>query len=366
MSPKRYPVLDHLVAMTDDTGMIQHARLDIPNRSTGYCTDDIARGLIVAVEASGRSATEAIASKLVTTYLAYLHDAQMSDGWFHNFMGYDRVWQDVRGTPDSFGRAMWGLGHCMRVAPQDSWQRVATDIFMRGLPHVEQLEHRRSRAYAALGCIDAFGSRHGDTDALRPAIADSISSIVRDFERHATPDWVWCEDLMTYDNARLPEALIRGGAILGSERFVQIGLDMLDFYASVVIEDGIFVPVGNNGWYRHGGEKARFGQQPLEAAAMIDAGLAAHERTGEERYRRYADIAYDWFFGRNTAQALLVTGGGCRDGIDEHGVNANMGAESTLAYLLGAIAASTGPGKRLRVAAPAQIAQSAGGKSARR
>ncbi|HMC46191.1 MAG TPA: hypothetical protein VKJ77_12790 [Caballeronia sp.] len=359
-------MLDHLVAMTDDTGMIQHARLDIPNRSTGYCTDDIARGLIVGVEAAARSATEAIASKLVTTYLAYLHDAQMSDGWFHNFMGYDRVWQDVRGTPDSFGRALWGLGHCMRFAPQDSWQRVATDIFMRALPHVEQLEHRRSHAYAALGCIHAFQSRHGDTNALRPAIADSLSSIVRDFERHNAPGWTWCEDLMTYDNARLPEALIRGGAVLGSDRFVQVGLDMLDFYASVVIEDGIFVPVGNNGWYRRGGVKARFGQQPLEAAAMIDASLAAHERTGEERYRRYADIAYDWFFGRNTAQALLVTNGGCRDGIDEQGVNANMGAESTLAYLLGAISASTSSGKRLTVASRGVAAAPVGGKSARR
>jgi len=366
MSPKRYPVLDHLVAMTDDTGMIQHARLDIPNRSTGYCTDDIARGLIVAVEAAGRHATETIASRLVTIYLAYLHDAQMTDGWFHNFMGYDRVWQDQRGTPDSFGRALWGLGHCMRFAPQDSWSRVAADIFARALPHVEQIEHRRSHAYAALGCIHAFESRYGDADALRPAIADSISSIARDFDRHSGPDWGWYEELMTYDNARLPEALIRGGAVLGSDRFIQIGLTMLDFYASVVIEDGLFVPVGNNGWYRRGGTKARYGQQPLEAAAMIDASLAALERTGDDRYRRYADIAYDWFFGRNTAQALLVTGGGCRDGIDVQGVNANMGAESTLAYLLGAISASSVPGKRLHVAASAAGAEPAGGKPSRR
>lgn len=350
MSAKRYPVLDHLVAMTDETGLIQHATHDIPNRSTGYCTDDIARGLIVAVEAAGRRATEPVATGLVTVYLSYLHDAQMSDGWFHNFMGYDRTWQDRRGTPDSFGRALWGLGYCMRYAPRDAWRRVAGDLVMRALPHVEQLEYRRSRAYAALGLVHALDAAPADADAVRAALIDAAGTIARDFDRHSEPGWRWCEDEMTYDNARLIEALLRAGTALGHQRFVTTGLDMLDFYAGVVIEDGIFVPVGNDGWYRKGGTKARFGQQPLEAAAMVDACLVASDITGSDRYRALAECAADWYFGRNTHRALMVTNGGCRDGIDAQGINPNMGAESTLAYLLSAIALAQRSPESLRVA----------------
>ncbi|MFN2461510.1 MAG: hypothetical protein ABR591_12625 [Candidatus Velthaea sp.] len=348
MTPKRYPVLDHLVGMTDDTGMIQHARLDIPNRSTGYCTDDIARALMVAVDAAGRDSTAGEGTRLTTIYLAYLSDAQMPDGWFHNFMGYDRTWQDRRGTPDSFARAVWALGHCMRFAPQESWRRLAAELFSRALSHIEQLEHRRSRAYAALGCVHALAAGETDAEAVRGAAADCVNTLARDVERHRAPGWTWCEETMTYDNARLPEALIRGGAALGAEPLTEVGLDLLDFYASVVIENGMFVPVGNDGWLTRGGTKARYGQQPLEAAAMIDASLAALDVTGDDRYRNYADIAFDWFFGRNTAGAVLVADGGCRDGIDAAGANANMGAESTLAYLLGAIAVSDLQGKRLR------------------
>lgn len=350
MSAKRYPVLDHLVAMTDDTGMIQHATHDVPNRSTGYCTDDIARALIVSVEAAGRATTEAVASRLVAIYLSYLHDAQMEDGWFHNFMGFDRTWQDQKGTPDSFGRALWGLGHAMQFAPRDSWRRIATDLVMKALPHVEQLEYQRSRAYAALGLVHAHGARHGERETIRTALAEIVGSLARDFSRHRRSDWTWCENTMTYDNGRLPEALIRGGAVLGDRMAVSAGLAMLDFYIGVTIEDGTFVPVGNDGWYPRGGAKARYGQQPLEAAAMIDAALAAHAVTGAERYMRAAEIAFDWFFGRNTAGAMMVTNGGCRDGIDPAGVNPNMGAESTLAYLLGGVALARETTEPLQIA----------------
>jgi len=349
MSSKRNPVLDHLVAMTDDVGLIQHATHDVPNRSTGYCTDDIARALIVAIGAAQSERTEALANGLITIYLSYLHDAQMSDGWFHNFMGYDRTWQDVRGTPDSLGRAIWGLGVCMRTAPRDSWRRVASNLVHNALPHVEQLDHRRSRAYAALGLVEALAAEPTDGE-IRAALVHAVESLYRDFERHERPDWRWCEEQMSYDNGRLCEALIRGGAALSQPHFVRTGLDMLDFYASIVIEDGTFVPIGNDGWYRRGGPRARFGQQPLEAAAMVEAGLAAYAQTGDERYRRYTQTAYDWFFGRNTHGALLVTNGGCRDGIDRSGVNPNMGAESTLAYLASAFALAREPVQTLRAA----------------
>jgi hypothetical protein len=349
MSSARRPVLDHLVTMTDDVGMFQHARFDIPNRSFGYCTDDVARALIVAIEATRDRATEHIGAKLVSTYLAFLFDAQLPDGWFHNFMGYDRRWQDPRGTHDSFGRAVWGLGHCVARAPRDAWRRVAREQLDAALPHVAGLPFLRSLAYSALGLAAVAAAEPGDariTDALRAA----AGPIAGAFRVTAVPGWQWCEEMMTYDNARLCEALIRAGTVLGDHALLHAGLVMLDFYASVVVEDGMFVPIGNAGWYPRGGERARFGQQPLEAAALVSAALAALAATGDVRYRSLAAVAGDWYFGRNTHGFLMVTNGGCRDGIDRNGVSPNMGAESTLAYLMSAISLADSQQQTLRIA----------------
>ena len=350
MPSSRRPVLDHLVTMTDDVGIFQHARFDVPNRSFGYCTDDVARALIVAIEATRDRATEQIGATLVSTYLAFLRDAQLSDGWFHNFMGYDRRWQDQRGTHDSLGRAIWGLGHCVARSPRDGWRRVARELLDNALPHVAGLPHLRSLAYSALGLAAVATVEPGDariTDALRAAVAP-ISAAYRAV---ATREWRWCEETMTYDNGRLCEALIRAGVVLGDHALLREGTEMLEFLAGVVVEDGMFVPIGNEGWYPRGGPRAaRSGQQPLEAAAMVSAALAAHAATGGERYRELAGIAADWYFGRNTHQFLMVTNGGCRDGIDATGVSPNMGAESTLAYLMSALALSEQQHQSLRAA----------------
>jgi len=339
MRTHRRPALDHLLAMTDDVGLLQHATLDVPNRSCGYCTDDVGRALIVACDAAGHRGTEADGARLVTTYLAYLHDAQLPDGSFHNFMGYDRRWQDHAGTPDAVGRAIWGLGYAERFAPRDTWRAVAGRMRAHALASVPAMSYVRSRAYAALGLVHALATRPADEFAVRAVLDDSLATIADAYDAHSAPDWQWCENELTYDNARLCEALLRGGAALGNARYVEVGLAMLAFYTSVVVEDdAIFVPVGNDGWYPRGGVKARYGQQPLEAAAMVDAAFAALDVTGDERWRRVAEIAHAWFFGGNTLRTQVATKTGCRDGIDATGVNGNMGAESTVCYLMSAIA----------------------------
>jgi hypothetical protein len=144
---------------------------------------------------------------------------------------------------------------------------------------------------------------------------------------------------MTYDNARLCEALVRAGAVLDAPELLAVGRTMLDFYAAVTIEDGTYVPIGNAGWYARGGTRARFAQQPLEAAALVDAAAAMLSVTEDERYRALVRAGYEWYFGRNLRGATLVESGGCRDGIGEHAINENMGAESTLAYLMSAYTA---------------------------
>lgn len=343
MRTYRRPALDHLLAMTDDVGLLQHATLDVPNRSCGYCTDDVGRALIVACDAAGRPGTEADGARLVTTYLAYLHDAQLPDGSFHDFMGYDRRWQDDAGTPDAVGRAIWGLGYAERYAPRGTWRAVAGRMRAKALAAIPAMTYVRSRAYAALGLVHALGAPPADEVAVRAALDASLAFIADAYDAHAAPDWRWFEEVMTYDNARLCEALLRGGTALGDAHYVETGLAMLEFYTGVVMEEApaggaMFVPVGNDGWYPRNGVKARYGQQPLEAAAMVDAAFAALDVTGDGRWRNVAEVAHAWYFGRNTANAVLATDSASRDGIDASGVNANMGAESTVCYLMTAIA----------------------------
>lgn len=347
-----FPALDHLVALTDDVGLFQHATLDVPNRSCGYCTDDVGRALIVATDAAVRDDTAEIGTRLLTTYLSYLHDAQLPDGWFHGFMGYDRRWQDDAASSDAVGRAIWGLGYTERNAPRRTWRVLASRLRGAALPAIARMEFLRSRAYAILGLVHALAGAPPDAAAVRGALDESATSLLQAYERHRGRGWQWCEDLMTYDNARLPEALLRAGAALSNERYVRAGLAMLEFYAGVVIEDGTFVPVGNAGWYPRGGEKSRTGQQPLEAAAMVDAACAALAVTGNQRWRHVAEIGDAWFHGSNTHGVCLpCEAGGCADGLDELTMNSNMGAESTLAYLMSAIAmARLSPAEALRLA----------------
>jgi hypothetical protein len=346
----RYPPLNHLVTMTDDVGMIQHAIYDVPNRSTGYCTDDVSRALIVAIGATRDRQSRDTAVRLADIYLAFLYDAQLRDGRFHNFMGYDRRWLDIVGTQDSIGRALWSVGFGMRFAPRESWRRVCSLIFEGAFQVVSTLEAPRSRAYALIGMTHAFEARGRDDATLEHSIRCEAEALVQAFEQNSGPDWRWFEGILTYDNARLPEAILRAGAVLEEERFVEVGLDALAFYESVTVEDGIFIPIGNQGWYRRGGPRARYGQQPLEAAAMVDAALVAADISRDLRYEGLAELAHGWYFGRNSMGATLVDGGGCRDGIDDHGVSTNMGAESTLAYLSSAISLAEPRTERLRVA----------------
>jgi hypothetical protein len=330
------PALDHVLALTDDVGIIQHARESIPNRSTGYCTDDVARALIVANERLRRYEDDGEAMRIAGVYLAYLYDAQIPDGRFRNFMSYARTWLDEVGTHDSVGRAMWALGHAVRYAPRASWRRVAAEMLDRALAAVEWLAFPRSRAYAILGLAHAVKA-----EASSPRL-QALGALARTlnatYENARSAEWPWYEEVMTYDNARLPEAMLRAGEALDDPELVAAGAASLEFLERVVFEDGIFVPIGNDGWYRRGGERARFAQQPLEASAMVDVELAAFDVLGGTEHRAAAPRAAAWYTGKNSLGISMAHAGGCYDGLSVHGPNRNMGAESTLAYLAAAYA----------------------------
>ena len=330
--------LEHLTALTDDVGVIQHAVEDVPNRSTGYCVDDVGRALLVATAASAYPELEAEALRLGRIYLAYLLDAQRPDGRMRNFMGYDRRWLEDVGSEDSFGRALWGLGYTVARAQKATWRSVSTRIITKAIPYMNEFTHTRSAAYAAIGLTMAFPALVDAQPALRKLLLATGERLQASYEAERTDGWTWFEPCMTYDNARLCEAMMRIGATLGRDDFIETGLDTLAFYESSVIENGVFMPIGNVGWWHRDGERSRYDQQPLEAAGLIDAALCAYDLTGQERFRRLAEIGYDWYFGRNGVNAPLVIDGGCRDGFSPVSVNRNMGAESTLAYLASAFA----------------------------
>jgi hypothetical protein len=324
------PPLDHVLTLTDDVGIIQHARESVPDRSTGYCTDDVARALIVMLMRL-RRVPDAEALRLAAIYLAFLYDARLADGRFHNFMGYSRTWLDEVGTHDSCGRAMWSLGYAARYAPRESWRRVSAQLLDRTLGCVDWLEYPRAQSYAILGIAHAV---HADATPARTRALQSLAqSLAARYEREHQPDWQWFEPQMTYDNARLPEALLRGGLALEDQRLLAIGGSALRFLERTVFEDGIFVPIGNDGWFRRGGPRARFAQQPLEAAAMVDAELAAFDAFGNLQHRAAAESAAAWYDGKNLLGVTMAHAGGCYDGLEADGPNPNMGAESTLAYL---------------------------------
>lgn len=346
--PRTLPPLDHVVTMTDDVGMIQHAFESVPNRSTGYCTDDISRAFIVALQKLRLDPRDVHAARIASTYLSFLFDAQLECGRFHNFMSYERGWLDDIGTHDSVGRALWSLGYAVRYAPTAQWRRVCRAMIDRSLQSIDWLEFTRAQCYTMLGLSHAVlaDASPGSRTALR-ALAERLES--RYLDTHGE-DWEWFEDVMTYDNARLPEAMLRAGMALEEPRFIDIGLRTLAFYESVVIENGVFVPIGNDGWYRRGGERARFAQQPLEATALVDAELAAFAATGAQAHLGAAETGLAWFYGKNLCGVTMAQGGGCFDGLAEHSVNRNMGAESTLAHLSAAYGLAEHRSTVLRVA----------------
>jgi glycosyltransferase involved in cell wall biosynthesis len=329
--------LDHLHAMTDDTGLLQHAKYIIPERDHGYCTDDNARALIIAAEAR-RLLTEKPQKyeRLCDRYLAFLlHAFDTESGRFRNFLSYDRRWLEQIGSEDAHGRALWGLGAAVGLLNDDRQLPLASTLFKQALPAAEHLTASRAIAFSLIGMHAYLATFSGDSEVRRMR-AILAKDLIKRFKAKASEDWVWLEDTLSYDNARLPQALILSGQWMQRSDMINMGLQSLQWLIDIQTDSGHFVPVGNHGWYRRGGQKARFDQQPLEAHATVDACVAAFQLTGEKQWLSHAMNAFNWFLGHNDLSLPLYDAktGGCRDGLESDCVNQNQGAESTLAWLL--------------------------------
>jgi glycosyltransferase involved in cell wall biosynthesis len=329
--------LNHLRHMTDNTGMLQHAKYTVPNRAHGYCVDDNARALIVITKAYNLSRNDNSLPGLSSIYLSFLDNSfDHETGRFRNFMSYDRKWLEATGSEDSHGRALWALGMMAGFGANRGQVALASKLFLDALPALAGFSDSRAIAFPILG-IQAYLRRNDNAHEIL-GLLSSLGNRLRDrFRGFATKDWQWHEAELTYDNARLPEALMACGRITNDDDMVRIGIEVLEWLRDIQFDsgDGWFAPVGNQGWYPRSGNKAQFDQQPLEAAAMIDACVAAYECTQCDDWIELASTCFNWYLGRNDQQIQVYddAGGGCRDGLTRHGVNENQGAESTLSYL---------------------------------
>ena len=330
--------LHHVRAMTDGTGMIQHAIYSVPRYEDGYCLDDNARALLLTtlVEDAG-TADRPTLRALSSRYLAFVSHAFNKDlRRFRNFMAFSREWLEERGSEDSQGRALWSLGAVVGRSREPGRKSLGGQLFHAALPAASEFESPRGWAFALLGIHEYLRAFQGESrvEVLQKMLAERL---LARFQEGGSGEWPWCDDIVTYDNARLPQALIVSGHRLGRDEMIAAGLESLRWLLELQrSEEGLFDPVGSNGFYPRGGERARFDQQPLEACATVSACLEAWRVTGDAQWTREMWRAFGWFMGENQLQGSLYdpTTGGCRDGLERDRLNENQGAESTLSFLL--------------------------------
>jgi glycosyltransferase involved in cell wall biosynthesis len=337
--PRELPELklNHLMRMTDSTGVFQHAIFGVPNFSEGYCTDDNARGFILSILLGELGEDAEPLQALATTCAAFLYHAfDSKTKRFHNHMSFDRRWLDNQGSEDCQGRALWALGLGVGRSPFRNVQMMAGQLFASALPAVMDFTSPRAWAFGLLGIHEYLRRLSGDSlvNQTREALASRLMGL---FEQNAKPDWRWFEDELSYDNAKLAHALILSGHATGQTAVFERGLEALRWLNEIQIsEQGHFRPIGSNGFYRRGGTRANFDQQPIEAQAMASACLEAYQATSDFWWFEQAQRAFDWFVGWNDLGLELYSpeSGGCGDGLHVDRVNGNQGAESTLAFLL--------------------------------
>ena len=340
MRPAELPEtnLEHLGVLTDSTGLLQHATFNVPRYEDGYCLDDNARALLLValIEDAGTEDAKLVRA-LGARYLAFVNHAFNPDlKRFRNFMSYARRWTEDQGSEDSHGRAVWALGTVVGRSIDPGRRTLGGDLFHAALPVVERFTSPRAWAFVLLGIDEYLRAFQGDSSvqSMRRTVAEQLLGL---FGRTSQPDWPWFEDRVTYDSARLSQALIASGSWMNNEEMLSVGLRSLEWLATIQrSDDGYFAPIGSNGFFRRGGPKAGFDQQPIEAYAMVSASLEARRATGDGRWTEHARRAFSWFLGQNHLQQPLYdpSTGGCRDGLHRDRPNENQGGESTLSFQL--------------------------------
>ena len=343
------PRLEAIERMTDGCGMIQHSIFAVPDRNHGYCVDDNCRALMLMHRIDGDAAPRADA--LAITYASFVQHAWNGAlGRFRNFMGFDRAWLEAEGSEDSFGRSLWAIGCSASEARSLDMRRWALHLFDQVAPHVLQLKSPRTWAFALLGA-DAVLDTHPDHEVAHRLVEDFGTKLLAQLRLERRDGWTWFESVVAYDNARLPEALLRAGKRLSDQGMLTEGLAALEWLDAMQTNgDGQFRAVGTDSFMRAYAGPLPFDQQPLEAWATVEAMLFAHALTGEAKWLDDAWRAHSWYLGNNDLDLPMATpgDGGCFDGLMSDRVNLNQGAESILAYQFSCAAMARATGRQAR------------------
>jgi glycosyltransferase involved in cell wall biosynthesis len=351
--------LDYLKLLTDDVGIIQHTNLGVPARHYGYSTDDVGRALVALTQLIDTQKKAEELWKLITTYLSFLEHAQTDTGHFHNFMSYKREFLDEKGSEDTLGRAVYGLGHVVSCPYlSKNIRTLAHTLISRAGPEMEKLIYPRAKAYTMCGLyemlrtgVDAdefevvFNSRRDavksidsliSKDTFESIFINHANSLVDLYEANHKEDWNWFEHTVTYSNAKLSESLLLAYNYTKDRTYRKVGLATLDFLTEIQWKGDFFDMVGNEGWYSYNGEKPIFDQQPIEAGYLTQAYVSAYETVRDRKYLELARYSFEYFLGRNRLQTVMYdysTGAVC-DGLNRDGMNCNQGAESIICFLM--------------------------------
>ena len=322
--------LQHIEKMTDSVGMLEHCTFTEVNYSEGYATDDNARALQVMLRLGALQPADYI-EKYSTIYLGFLLSAETENG-FRQDMNASQSWKGEGSVEEGFGRAMAALSEASISAITEKQRAAATQAFDEHLSLIKKVKHPRTIAQIIIAL-----SYRKNTELIR--LADELAAL---YSAHSSDSWCWYEDEMTYDNGRLPLGMFHAYQSTGNKKYLQIALESLDFLLAQTFDEKkkCFSFVGNTGWFQKKGKKALFDQQPVEAGSTVEVCVLAFKVTKMQKYLEYAKKALEWYSGRNIVGLSLLNPvtGGVKDGLEEHSVNQNEGAEAVLSYVLACLA----------------------------
>ena len=350
---------DHLKLLTDDVGIIQHTDFGVPALRYGYSTDDVGRVLVALTQLISSEEKAEELWKLISTYMSFLEHAQTDTGHFHNFMSYRGEFLDEKGSEDTLGRAIYGLGHVVSSPHlSKNIRTLAHTLISKSKPEIEILNYSRAKAYTMCGLYEMLRAEvnsdefepvfNSERDAVKSIdslvskdVFESIfikhaDSLVDLYETNHKPDWNWFEPTVTYSNAKLSEALLLAYNYTKDKRYKKVGLETLEFLTETQWRGDYFDIVGNQGWYSYNGKKPIFDQQPIEPGYLTQAYISAYEVVRDKKYLELAKYSFEYFLGRNRLQAVMYdysTGAVC-DGLNCDGMNCNQGAEPVICYLM--------------------------------
>lgn len=326
--------LAHVKRLTDGTGIIQHAKYNVPNLKEGYCLDDNARALLMCLMAY-RQKRDRDALELLPVYLGYIHYMQNENGTFRNLLSYNRNFLDETGSEDSFGRTIWALGYLIRYSPKETYFQLGREMLAKAYPHYRELRYLRGMANSILG-ISHYLHHFPADEGMNMTLRNLTGRIVDQYEAEKEEDWHWFEPRLSYDNGIIPLALLHAYEITWDERTLKAARESMEFLKKVSFENAYVSLIGSDSWYEKEGSRSQYAQQPINAMAKVLMFYQAHAVFKDKEYLKKMFSTFMWFLGENDLCIPLYDFEtcGCNDGLESDGVNRNQGAESTLAYLI--------------------------------